>query len=264
MVNGDDLLQYLIVPGPQSTTASTSKGPRQDGSKDSSEVRRSQGKLQDLHQDTPSGDMEIDTPAVLTLMPSANVEEKVNGLDQLDGAQNRVYNLEAYMAAHPPPAAKSTPKTTPKPTTSEDAGPRPLGSRSSKYTIELHQKHQALGTPKPEFFITGSGDEGFSGKVVFAGILTDDEDGNGDVVVEDEDEGFGSKQGAKENLSMKALRVLEKLEGAGRLTSKKEKKKKRKENASMQNEDEGEEKSDEPVVNYIGQLLGTYPSPSPL
>ncbi|KAF2638357.1 hypothetical protein P280DRAFT_491786 [Massarina eburnea CBS 473.64] len=176
-------------------------------------------------------------------------------------------SLDDYLKTHTPPAPKEKQQpAAPKPkATLVAAVPRALGARSSKHTIRLHEKYQGLGIPQPEFEFEGGSVEGWWGKVVFRGLLgsssstTDADVGlsgegarvgeNGDVEVSEKGP-FGSKQEAKEKLSEVALGVLEGLEMAG-LVVKRVRMKKGSDDVAV----EGKLANNEPVVNYVGQLL---------
>ncbi|KAF1973693.1 hypothetical protein BU23DRAFT_463741 [Bimuria novae-zelandiae CBS 107.79] len=107
--------------------------------------------------------------------------------------------------------------------------PRVIAARSSKYTIELHEKYQELGIPRPVFVFESDSTEGWRAKTEFLGKQLRVESA------------CGSKQEAKERLSELCVGVVREMEDAG-LLSKAPKAKK----ASLEKE---------PVVNYIGQLL---------
>ena len=91
-------------------------------------------------------------------------------------------------------------------------GPVAVGARSSKNTISLHEKCQALGIPQPLFEFGGSSDRGWNGKVSFSD-LEDAVDLQG---IKDE-QLYSSKQEAKERLSERALAIMERLEKDGRV-----------------------------------------------
>lgn len=120
--------------------------------------------------------------------------------------------------------------------------PRALAPRSSKFTIELHEKYQAYGIPRPDFVFRGDGVEGFRVSTEFLGR---------ELHVT---EPCGSKQEAKEKLSEVCLDVLKELEAEGKLERAPKGKRQSTENA--QPEVIGKEKA--PLVNYIGQLLGRH------
>jgi hypothetical protein len=156
--------------------------------------------------------MEIDR-AVLTELS----KDEVVQAPRLDG----VFSMEDFMGDYEANRAalkaeksasnafkRSAPsKSTPKPA----PGPIAIGARSSKYTILLHNKYQALGIPQPNFDIRESGDQVWSGEVSFPGSTPAELQGIKDENV------FNSKAEAKEALSEKAYEILTQLEKQGRV-----------------------------------------------
>jgi hypothetical protein len=122
----------------------------------------------------------------------------------------------------------------------DEPQPRALAARSSKFTIELHEKYQAYGIPRPDFVFSGNGAEGFTVRTTFM---------ERDLHVT---EPSGSKQEAKERLSEVCLGVLNELEQEGRL----ERASKAKKPKTGDAQPEVVKKEKERMVNYIGQLLG--------
>jgi hypothetical protein len=120
--------------------------------------------------------------------------------------------------------------------------PRIISARSSKNTIELHEKYQALGIPRPEFVFQGGSVEGWVVKTLFLGR---------ELSVQ---EACGSKQEAKEKLSEICLKVVKEMEDAGELV-KTPKTKKMKKGGEDPPTTQTEKESN---INYIGQLLGMY------
>jgi hypothetical protein len=165
------------------------------------------------------------------------------------GVMDGVVSLDAYLAAHEPPALLTTPKASRAKAPASAPALRAVGARSSQYTIKLHEKYQALGIPKPDFHFVGD-EQGWGGKVVFRGLLGEGE-GGGDLVFE-EKVAFGSKQEAKEKLSEVALGEVEKLEREGKLGNNRKGQKAKEERATKVDTER------EPVVNYVGQLLGMH------
>lgn len=93
----------------------------------------------------------------------------------------------------------------------QPAGPVALGSQSSKHTVDLHAKYQALGIPQPMFTFHGSSDRGWSGEVSFPGLDADElQDIKDDTI-------YSSKKEAKEGLSKQALEILVRLEEQGKI-----------------------------------------------
>lgn len=124
--------------------------------------------------------------------------------------------------------------------------PIAVGARSSRDTILLHEKCQALAIPQPVFTIGPSGAIKWTVEVSFPGLVNAEE-----LQGLKEDGCFNSKQEAKEAASKTALAILEELEKAGRITNPGRAKKSKSEPGYQQpNERE------EPGENYVGQLLG--------
>jgi hypothetical protein len=93
------------------------------------------------------------------------------------------------------------------------AGLTAVGARSSKNTIAIHAKYQALGIQQPQFtFDGGANDEGWTAQVSFTGLEDVDE-----LQCIKDDRRFPSKQEAKEALSERALALLEKAEKEGKV-----------------------------------------------
>lgn len=151
-------------------------------------------------------------------------------------------HVAALEAAKAPPAKKSKLSNNPTP-----LQPVAVGARSSKHTILLHEKYQALAIPQPEFTFEGDGVTKFTVEVSFPG-LADAEELQGLK----EEGRFNSKQEAKEAASKTALAVLEELERAGRVTKAGKAKKPKGEPACHQPEER-----EELGENYVGRLLGT-------
>jgi hypothetical protein len=165
--------------------------------------------------------MEDDTAPVMPVMP---------GSSSMPG---QIFSMEEFQALRKDSAQPNRPDV---------PQPRALAPRSSKFTIELHEKYQAYGIPRPDFVFSGNGAEGFRVRTNFMGR---------DLHVT---EPCGSKQEAKERLSEKCLGVLNELEQESKLE--RAPKAKKQKTGDAQPEVVG--KGKEPVVNYIGQLLGTY------
>ncbi|KAK7186919.1 hypothetical protein PSPO01_07048 [Paraphaeosphaeria sporulosa] len=223
---GDDLLRYLIVPGQTSSTGPASPSRFPPSSSDPQSL---------LHQEEPghtpgahSGKrrkMEVDAPSAMPAVPgSSNMPGQILSIDDFKAQAMRKNSASAI---------KPCPETQPQ--------PRALASRSSKFTIELHEKYQAYGIPRPEFVFSGDGEEGFRVSTEFMGK---------ELHVT---EPCGSKQEAKERLSEACLKVLKQLESEGKLERASKAKKQKMEHAQPEVIEKGKEKM--PVVNYIGQLL---------
>lgn len=227
MAAGDDLLQYLIVPTGASpypsasasnsdTTPEASRGPHQSVGESSSSTTRA--------EKTPPAKrsrMEVDT------QPGA-LPGQILSMEEFMTQRRLSEQAVARPQAQPQPAPE----------------PRIISARSSKNTIELHEKYQALGIPRPEFVFQGGSVEGWVVKTLFLGR---------ELSVQ---EACGSKQEAKEKLSEICLKVVKEMEEAGQLAKTPRAKKMKKggeEPPTAQTEKESN-------INYIGQLLGTSPS----
>jgi hypothetical protein len=133
----------------------------------------------------------------------------------------------------------------------ENTAPEPvaIGAKSSKHTILLNDMHQALCLPQPHFTFGGSGDSGWTAEVSFVGLDIDE------LQHIQEPGHFGSKQEAKEATSRRALSILDALQDEGRIKPpvKGKKKMSQIEGDSVQ---QHLKQDQQPVENYIGQLLG--------
>ncbi|CAI6339267.1 unnamed protein product [Periconia digitata] len=279
---GQDLLQHLIIPyHPPFTRPSTGTSPSSPADNDSagdndsqdhpeSQYWRYRGRFaQQALQ--PSSSMQAVNHSPTSTSPSVPVDPTVE--------TGTALSLDDYLKAHPPPTPRSKSSVThhpkpakvtksAKPAKPANATPVLVGARSSKHTIELHERYQALAIPQPEFTFQGSSVEGWWGSVTFRAILgadrsTQDDDvldlpsevklnENGDVELFKRGP-FTSKQETKEKLSEAALPVLAELESKGKVCKPP---KKTKAKASAQGDQpEISKKEKEPIVNYVGQLL---------
>ncbi|KAI4915992.1 hypothetical protein J4E90_004438 [Alternaria incomplexa] len=158
---------------------------------------------------------------------------------------------ETKQSAPPPSKKPKTPngKATP-------LVPVAVGARSSRHTILLHEKYQALGIPQPLFIYGGGSETGWTVSVSFPG-LDDAEELQG--LKFEEERKFNSKQEAKEAMSQKALGVLEELEREGRVKKGGKGKKKKGgiegEGKAVEKGKEEKEKEKGPGENYVGKLL---------
>ncbi|KAI4957876.1 hypothetical protein J4E86_005016 [Alternaria arbusti] len=159
-------------------------------------------------------------------------------------AQKLVQKPKQTTSAPPSKKAK-TPNQKPTPLV-----PVAVGARSSRHTILLHEKYQALGIPQPLFTYGGGSETGWTVSVSFPG-LDDTEELQG--LKFEEERKFNSKQEAKEAMSQKALGVLEELEKEGRV--KKGGKGKKKKGGNEGNEGEGKAVEKGKEENYVGKLL---------
>ncbi|EUC45811.1 hypothetical protein COCMIDRAFT_36514 [Bipolaris oryzae ATCC 44560] len=214
---------------------------------DSLTTRGSTGKAEEFN-------MEIDTPTQLPMFNSAHTEQKLmpraappTGILSMDDFMKQ--NQDEHQAQREARYATAGPPTR-KPKTSENATPLTpvaVGARSSKHTILLHEKYQALGIPQPLFTYEGSSSSSWAARVSFPGLENVEE-----LQGLSGDKGCNSKQEAKEALSEKALAVLEEMERQGRV---KKVEKNRKKSVGGQLEQQQSLGEKEPVENYVGKLL---------
>ncbi|KAE8823390.1 hypothetical protein HRS9139_09799 [Pyrenophora teres f. teres] len=204
--------------------------------------------------------MQIDTPAAPPAPPifaASSPDEAVNN-DGVVNIGDNIFKIEDFLRMNDgmqklacDAKVNATPTSKKMDTNNTDIltplTPIAVGARSSKNTILLHEKYQALGIPQPEFTYGGSSTEGWNVSVSFPGLQGVEElQGLGVNRM------FNSKQEAKEAVSEKALAVLEELEREGRVTGDRNKTKKSNAGntaAATLVEDE------EPDENWIGQLL---------
>jgi hypothetical protein len=255
---GEDLKRYLIVP-PSSSPSSSSPAASDSKISVSAHVgtdarydRRGSYDKAEKHK------MEVDAPTQPPTLGSAHVEDPMSSSTPLDG----VFKIDDFLnkhkdahqaqmlareAKHAPTAGPPSKKTK----GNENVAPlKPVavGARSSKHTILLHEKCQALGIPQPLFNYGGGSETGWSVSVSFPGL--DDAD---ELQGLSEEKRFNSKQEAKEAMSQKTLAVLEELEKQGRV-QKGGKSKNKKDAGGQVVQQVKEEKV--PGVNYVGQLIG--------
>ncbi|KAJ4330491.1 hypothetical protein N0V95_010047 [Ascochyta clinopodiicola] len=203
--------------------------------------------------DCKAGDinMEVDIPAQPTSLASTHAGGDATITAPLDD----VYSLDDFLATHQAEhdahaaareAADVPPvKKTKKNHSSTPPQPVAVGARSSKHTILLHEKYQALAIPQPVFTFGGSSDTRWTVEVSFPGLANAEE-----LQGLKQDGRFNSKQEAKEAVSKTALAVLEELERAGRVTKAGKAKKPKGEPAYH-----APKEKEEPGENYVGQLL---------
>jgi hypothetical protein len=152
---------------------------------------------------------------------STQAGEDARSIPKLDG----VFSIEEFMGAeaearHAALKAEkaaatgqkgAAPSNTKAVKIAPSAAPVALGSRSSKYTVDLHAKYQALGISQPMFTFNRSSDRGWSGEVSFPGLDADELQDIKDNTI------YSSKQQVKEGLSKQALEILLRLEQQGRI-----------------------------------------------
>lgn len=163
-------------------------------------------------------EMEVESPSLPAPAPTQNpVTELSRGVDAS-------YSLDEYLASYQPPEAAKAKKNPIASNNGSSLVPVTLGTRSSKNTVQIHEKYQALALGQPEFVFSGSSEEGWSIQIEIRGHVLEERGP------------FKSKQEAKEALSGRALVMIQGLEDRGELKK--------------------PEKERGPGSNYIGQLLG--------
>ena len=209
--------------------------------------------------------MQVDTPAPPAPPPTMlAASTEARGNDGVGNAGGSIFTMDEFLhmnedarraqllareakAVAGPPASKKMKTNNPTPLT-----PVAVGARSSKHTILLHEKYQALGIAQPVFTYGGGSLEGWSVSVKFPGLEGADELQGLSI-----ERKYNSKQEAKEAVSEKALATLEELEREGRVKGDRKRKKSLAGNAVAGLDATGKE-DDEPVQNYVGQLLGMF------
>jgi hypothetical protein len=269
---GDDLTRYLIMSysslgapsSPAVNNTTTSTGTRTLSRGTTSKPKPSPLRKRKISINT----MEVDKPTAPTVFDSAHDENKRS--DAIEG----VFDLNEFLATqvllreenneNTAPASKKVKQknaSNANNTNATSLTPVAVGARSSKHTILLHEKYQALGIPQPMFSYEGGSETGWTVSVSFPGLkdveLADVDELQG-LKMQGETEKnkrFNSKQEAKEALSKRALEVLEELENEGRI---RKSEKARKQNVSGKGVQQQLKEEKEPGENYIGQLLGTF------
>ncbi|RMZ73759.1 double-stranded rna-binding [Pyrenophora seminiperda CCB06] len=204
--------------------------------------------------------VQIETP---TAPPTSNMFAATDNAGKIGGlvtAEDQVFTIDDFLNKHKDAYVVGQVSTTKNNTTTTTTNtmsktpitpltPIAVGARSSKYTILLHEKYQALGIPQPLFTFAGGSSEGWSAKVSFPGLQDAEElQGIGG------EKKYNSKQEVKEAVSETAVAVLEELESKGRVKGERKKKKSGGSggNGAVELVD-GEEK--EVGENWVGQLL---------
>ena len=257
---GDDLRKYLILPNSPETNSS---------SYNHSEIHVSRSELEGLKGNSSNSigdkaeEMEIDYPHQTSTkaIPSGN---STTTNDTAMSNDDGVFKLDDFVTANKAQfdAEKANKLTTttssPDITNNEIQSPItpiPVGARSSKHIVLLHQKVQALALPQPIFTFHERGQNRWAADLSFPGRLEDLEELQRLSV----DGVFNSKNEAKEAASKRGMEVIEELEKNGRVS----KTRKAVNRSVMENEQEGGalnnqvEKKD-PPRNWIGLLLGMF------
>jgi hypothetical protein len=254
---GEDLKRHLIIPNsscPPSSSSAVSDSRRSVSNQVGTAYDR-----QGSYDKAEKRKMEVDTTTQAPAFGSAHIDETMTSNTPIDGVfkmddflnQHKDAHRAQMLAREAKRAAAASPpsKKTKKNENNAPLTPVAVGARSSRHTILLHEKYQALGIPQPLFTYGGGSDSGWTVSVSFPGL--DDAD---ELQGLSEQKRFNSKQEAKEAISQKALAVLEDLEKEGRIR-KAEKGKKKMNSGGQVVQQVKEEK--EPGENYVGQLLGT-------
>jgi hypothetical protein len=159
-------------------------------------------------RDTAAGvDMEVDYPVQPASLPSAYAADDAVSNAKLDG----VFTMDEFLSNHGPEHATMKAARTASAAMKMPLGLVPVGARSSKHTIALHMKYQALRIPQPSFTFDDSQGEGWTVEVNFPGLENEELQGIKNS------ERYASKHEAKEGLSERALEILTRLEGEGKV-----------------------------------------------
>jgi hypothetical protein len=198
--------------------------------------------------------MEVETSTQPAMFASTHDKNVVNYGMPIEGVMKIDDYLNMHQADHdahiPTPAAPAPKKSKPNNENAAPLLPVAVGARSSKHTILLHERCQALGIPQPLFTYGGGGDSGWTISVSFPGLDVEElQDIN-------EEGKFNSKQEAKEASSKTALAILEELVKEGKVKKAEKVKAKKKKSTTGASQQEVQER--EPSENYVGQLLGKY------
>ncbi|KAJ8105086.1 hypothetical protein OPT61_g10392 [Boeremia exigua] len=251
---GDDLREYLVVPLNPSASSSHPLSSRGFSASLNPELRPDTPRFhKSAGHRARSGNMEINyQPQPAPLASAHAADTPMEGIMSLDDFLTTTQAAhDAHMAARgavqAPPAKKAK-------TSKNPAQPQPVavGARSSKYTILLHEKYQALAIPQPMFTFNGNSVTRWAVEVSFPGL-----DNAEELQGVKADGRFNSKQEAKEAASKTALAILERLVEEGRIVRAGKAKKPKGEPTQQQPKEK-----EEPGENYVGQLLARNISPS--
>jgi hypothetical protein len=155
--------------------------------------------------------MDVDTATTLSPMDDDAVSgTKLQGICSMDEF------MADFNAGNAP--RKSAPAVKQRPSKKIKVAPQPgqglvaVGARTSKHTVALHEKCQALGLPVPSFDYSGGSEHGWTGTVSFPGLDVSALQG---IKIE---KIYPSKQEVKEALSERALPILTRLVDEGVVT----------------------------------------------
>lgn len=160
---------------------------------------------------------------------------------ETDFAPPPVLSLEEFLKAAQQNEEASPAST---PTIEPTLAPKPVSTRTSKYTILLHEKFQYYDLDAPDFVYRGTSSGGWAGTLEYLGEM------------HEEAGPLPSKQHVKEALSEKAVRTIERKEEDGELVKPFKRNKRKKKGGEAGAEANAGPIKDEPFVNYTGQLLG--------
>ncbi|OAK97787.1 hypothetical protein IQ06DRAFT_280523 [Phaeosphaeriaceae sp. SRC1lsM3a] len=152
--------------------------------------------------------MELDKAT--TLAPAGDHSDSgvaLEGFYSMDEFMAKVNaeNAARNAATNTQPNPSNANRVTPQP----GQGPVAVGARTSKYTVALHEKYQALGLQEPFFDYRGGSAYGWTGTLSFPGLDVDELQG---IKV---DKVYSGKQAVKEALSELALPILTRLVDEG-------------------------------------------------
>jgi hypothetical protein len=259
---GDDLKRYLIVPS--SSLSASSPAAFTPGTGTGSRPQETTNKYNIYRFQTKNNKIEVNKPTQPTMFDSAYDENKRSALDG-------VFDMEDFLKAQvlaretnqipPSKKVKQNNASNAMNTNATPLTPVAVSARTSKHTILLHEKYQALAIPQPHFVYEGGSETGWTVSVSFPGL----KDVDGEDVHElqglkkqDGEKRYNSKQEAKEAISERALEVLEVLENEGRIRKAEKARKKSVGGHCAQQQKPQVKEEKEPSENYVGQLLGMF------
>ncbi|KAL6706379.1 hypothetical protein ACN47E_005485 [Coniothyrium glycines] len=244
----DDLRRYLILP-PKAPSGMTHSSPAALSTL-GTEISADKNTLSSWLRAKDNSVMEIDQPQHPYPLHAMGGNE--------DLAQHGIFKLDDYLAtnkdiqeasqrakeaARPPQPKKMKTVQTPASLT-----PVSIGAHSSRNTVALNDRYQALGIAQPHFTFQGRSDLGWTVNIQFPGLEHIPELQNLPSQGK-----FNSKAEAKEAMSRTALELLNTLEQSGTITPTSKSKKHALEAASS--EQQAGQPPKEPPENYIGQLI---------
>jgi hypothetical protein len=151
--------------------------------------------------------MEVNYSAQPASLPLAHTADDAVSNAKLHG----VFTMDEFLSNHGPEHAAMKVARSVSAAMKIPLGLVPVGARSSKHTTALHIKYQALRIPQPFFTFGGNHSEGWTVEVSFPGLENEELQGIKNS------ERYASKHEAKESLSERALDILTRLEGEGKI-----------------------------------------------